>query len=292
MNTPLTSPRSTIPKHTSRPVSPSVDPPTPSISSTLSSPSDSRPRRRHSDRIKSPSDSSSSSSSEDDATRQRKRASKKAPNSAPAGGSTQTSRPFPADTYALPAALPSSADGPRAPAVPRRMKTVSESSVREDSPFSTRMRTAMVPPSAYGNIGFSRPPPAGHWRRSSRDFSGHSADEPMTSPEDSTAKLFSRSLSSSSISFSSPPRNRTGRDSPSSPSVDNTSYHNAKSPPTDLETDNSLTDIRTEEPEDFDLDSMGVADDSMLLVPADTERLAKLTVSLTYVLLCVCLDGD
>ncbi|WWC59592.1 uncharacterized protein I303_102149 [Kwoniella dejecticola CBS 10117] len=211
-------------------------------------------RRRHSDRIKSPSDSSSSSSGDEDNARPR--------------GQRQTSAPprtFPSNPNAAPA--------PPKGWQPIRKKTLSDPNRSDgsvNSPLSSRVRGA--PPSAYG--GFARPSPASRRRRGSSGAPEQYEDD-RKSPEPSNIP---RSLSSASIAMTSPPAWQTRYDSrPTSPSstadeVDNTSFHSrAKSPGTegDDEADHAEMDTfvpagQHEEEEDvheeldeIDLDIMG-----------------------------------
>ncbi|WWC68057.1 uncharacterized protein I206_101976 [Kwoniella pini CBS 10737] len=173
-------------------------------------------RRRHSDRIKSPSDSSSSSSGDEADVRPR--------------GHRQTSAP--------PRTFPSSSNAAPAPPngwQPIRKKTLSDPNRSDgsvNSPLSSRVRAA--PPSAYG--GFARPSPASRRRRGSSGGPDQ-YDDDRKSPEPNNMP---RSVSSASMATTSPPAWQARYDSrPTSPSsqadeVDNTSFHSrAKSPGTE-----------------------------------------------------------
>jgi hypothetical protein len=83
-------------------------------------------------------------------------------------------------------------------------------------------------------MGFAKPMSMNHRRRISRDASGQSADD-MGHQEVLVAARFKRSQSVSSI-----PRHER----PDSPSVDNSSFL-LKSPPGQLEPDDSLEDIHS-----------------------------------------------
>ena len=108
----------------------------------MTPPTMSKPNRRHSDRVRSPSDSSSSDS--DDQTRVRQ---------------TSMSKPFP---------LGSVHEGSNIPRpVAQRVKKLSDPS-RLDSPLAVRKRGNQQPPSSYSPFGaFSRPSPANRRRRGS-----------------------------------------------------------------------------------------------------------------------------
>ncbi|OCF33867.1 hypothetical protein I316_04579 [Kwoniella heveanensis BCC8398] len=190
-----------------------------------------RRRRRHSDRIKSPSDtSSSSSSSEEEDHPPRNERQRSAP--------PQTGKAFPASTAAAPP--------PPAGWLPIRKKTLSDPSRPDlslNSPLSARTRGG--PPSAFG--GFARPSPASRRRRgSSGAHQNQTFDDDRNSPEyTGRPSIGGRSTSSASNhqSLSSPPPWQTRYDSrPTSPSsqdeVDNTSFHaRAKSPGTEGDDD-------------------------------------------------------
>ncbi|WWD07540.1 hypothetical protein V865_005641 [Kwoniella europaea PYCC6329] len=177
----------------------------------------SRHRRRHSDRIKSPSDSSSSSSSgEEDNTRPRSQRQTSAP--------PQSARAFPSNSNAAPA--------PPSGWQPIRKKTLSDPS-RSDaslsSPLSSRIRGA--PPSAYG--GFARPSPASRRRRGSSGAAGQSfeEDKDRQSPEPS---FVPRSTSSASFTSRTSWQSRPTSPSSQMDEVDNTAFHaRAKSPATE-----------------------------------------------------------
>ncbi|KAL7419332.1 hypothetical protein Q5752_006170 [Cryptotrichosporon argae] len=197
-----------------QPARPSSPTPPPPLTSSTSAPSSAFPapaplvhRRRHSDRVRSPSDNSSSSDDDDRASRQQ---------SAP-----PASIPFPgagsASGYAPP---PTSYAAPR-PAG-RRTKTLSDPARSEAAP------ARRVPPSAYGAVGgFARPSPASRRRR------GSNASD-LASPDTAT---FDRSLSTGSVPPAAGYASRP--ESPFSPAdaVDFTSFHRAKSPGTESEVD-------------------------------------------------------
>lgn len=163
-----------------------------------------RASRRHSDRIRDPSDSSSS---DDEIARPR-----------------QASAP-PQETGRSLTAFPSSGSGNIAPRpYSRRAKTLSDPSKRE-SPLSGKVRGAQ-PPSAFTSSGaFARPSPASRRRR------GSAGGQSATSEHDDGSQSFGRNVSSSSLNDMA-----WGRDSraasPISPNhgIDSTSFHRAKSP--------------------------------------------------------------
>lgn len=181
--------------------------------------------RRISDRIRSPSDSSSSDDNNDCSSRGKHEKLNQSTTSIP--------RAFPGSNYALPSATK---DRPK----PVRTKSTSDASARDDSPFSARARVA----DKYNNIGsaaFARPNPPNSWRRLSRELSRGPDDLPK-SPESARSGPSRSASIASSIAASSPPPNSANPKSPSSPALDNTSYvagflmsptHNAQDRATD-----------------------------------------------------------
>jgi len=256
------------------------------VLSTPSSKASRRHSRRVSDRIKSPSDSSDTSDEDlqtsmdtnnndaafqraqsEDIHLQRKVSASMMMSSTSSNGTSGTRRPFPGGSTGY--ALPATADIPN---IPRRTKTLSESSLRrsEDGPLSARMRTEQASPK-YGGIGFSKPMSMHHRRRISRDISGHSADDMSSTPDVSAAAKFTRSVSTSSV-----PSSRGRSESPASPMVDSTSFHAGfKSPPVDLDLadDSYLGTAPTEEPDPFDLNG-----DRLLPPELRPPRISKLSV--------------
>ncbi|WVQ83168.1 hypothetical protein IAT38_005306 [Cryptococcus sp. DSM 104549] len=212
--------------------SPEAAPPTAFRAPETSTPQDSRRRRRHSDRIRSPSDSSSSSSGEEAPLPSDRR---------PAPPNSATAPSFPRNAAAAPP--------PPGGWQPIRKKTLSDpnrsdSGVGVDSPLAARTRGRAGPPSAFG---FARPSPATRRRRGSS--ATRQEDDPK-SPDlyggagagaGGRRPSVSRSFSQTSITASSPQPWQTRFDSsrPASPmspldQVDNTSFHErAKSPETD-----------------------------------------------------------
>ncbi|WVR04714.1 hypothetical protein IAU60_001725 [Kwoniella sp. DSM 27419] len=179
-------------------------------------------RRRHSDRVRSPSDSSGSSSSEDeDDVSKRSDRQRSAP---PQGGK------------AFPATGIGSAPPPPGGWLPIRKKTISESNSSDtslSSPLTLRARGP--PPSAFG--GFARPSPASRRRRGSSGAytpSGGS-ERDRDSPEPSSGRPYTNRSTSSASNASTPGWQRRYDSRPTSPmspdEIDNTSYHErAKSP--------------------------------------------------------------
>ncbi|WWC86793.1 uncharacterized protein L201_001672 [Kwoniella dendrophila CBS 6074] len=238
-------------------------------------------RRRHSDRIKSPSDSSSNSSGEEEDSRPRSYRQTSAP-------PPQSAKNFPGN----PGAAPSVPTG----WLPIRKKTLSDPDRSDgslNSPLSSRIRGA--PPSAYG--GFARPSPASRRRRGSSGAAGQSFEDERKSPEPSSIP---RSTSSASNSITSPPAWQTRFDSrPTSPSsqadeVDNTSFHaRAKSPGTEDDDDPDHAEMDTfipagqhedddvhDEVDAIDMDIMG---QGMLGMGSDTlnPRLSRISTEST-----------
>ncbi|ORY24001.1 hypothetical protein BCR39DRAFT_548111 [Naematelia encephala] len=193
--------------------------------------------RRHSDRIRSPSDSSGSSS-ENENEDQTKRFERQA--SAP-----PQSQPFPSSGVAV--------LGTR-PLPPKRSKTLSDPS-RHDSPLGLRVRGSAVAPTSFGGMmGFARPSPASRRRRGSASARSANGDEEATSPGFDPDRSFARSVSSGSVALTSPPWTRRV-DSPVSPDspIDNTSFHaRAKSPEADEEGSVGLAERALSESGEFE----------------------------------------
>jgi len=168
-----------------------------------------RNRRRHSDRVMSPSDSSDSSS-EDGQERHRFDRQVSAP--------VETTRKFP--TSAAASTFPIENNQIQ----DKRMRTLSDSS-RYDSPLAAKTR-GITPPSAFGGIGmgFARPSPARRKRLSSSEsFIDRTGSR---SPEYSAAS-FGRSGSVAGIHAVLASPGSDPRSLPSSPisPVDTTSFH-------------------------------------------------------------------
>lgn len=171
-----------------------------------------RTRRRVSDRVRSPSDSSGTSSDEDDSAVYSRL-------------SRQTSEPVDG-RKAFPAA--STAIAPAGgTAYPTRKKTLSDPS-RFDSPLAMRVsRGGTAPPSSFG--GFARPAPASRRRRGSQSDTEDRTPEPM--PSRTGRKSTSQNANVSVTSPTWSVRGQSVPTSPISPGVDSTSFHfRAKSP--------------------------------------------------------------
>jgi hypothetical protein len=174
---------------------------------------DGRPRqtsRRHSDRIRAPSDSSSSSEEDENATQRLNHSSDQA-----------KSTSFP---------ISGTAGQPPPRLFPRRTKTLSDPSKRE-SPLAARVRGAQ-PPSAFNGLGgFARPSPASRRRRGSSGTQSANGDESY----DTSDRSFPRSVSQTSVTAPMWLSREERGSSPLSPSfgVDSTSFHRAKSPKAD-----------------------------------------------------------
>lgn len=150
-----------------------------------------RPSRRHSDRVRSPSDSSSSDSDDQQRVMQ-----------------TSVTKPFP---------LGSSRETTNIPRpVAQRVKKLSDPSKLE-SPLAIRRRGAQQPPSAYSPFGaFSRPSPANRRRRGSAESSpGLDMTGDADSRPPSQARV--RKISQPSMRSSSPLWSGSQPSNPSSP---------------------------------------------------------------------------
>ena len=231
-------------------------------------------RKRHSDRIRSPSDSSSSSSEDDIGEAVRRRQERHS--SEPDNG-----KPFPA--------MPdeNSSFGNR-PLPPRRKKTLSDSS-RNDSPLAMRVqRNSTAPPSAFGS--FARPSPASRRRRES---SGAYASDQDESYREHSSGRFGRSVSqhSATSGMKSPTwsnRSDSVPPSPISPRVDQTSFHARAKSPEDLGEEEAraaedAVEDRGEESVhggDRDLDELDdVVGQAMLGTEALNPRLSRISAS-------------
>ncbi|RXK40938.1 hypothetical protein M231_01786 [Tremella mesenterica] len=183
----------------------------PSSFSDQSTPQARKPgRRRYSDRIRSPSDSSSSSSDNEDVTQRFE------------GQSAPTAR------HAFPQSATQASFAPR-PVPPKRTKTLSDPS-RFDSPLTARVRGAAQPPSAFG---FARPSPISRRRRGSAGATGSATNEEGV--DVAIGKPFTRTTSSMSITTASPAMSARDKSLPTSPisptGLDHTSFHlGGKSP--------------------------------------------------------------
>lgn len=232
----LSSHQSTLTRHSSIPKVPRPRPASPTgMAHSASLPPSSfreyqttptKTKRRHSDRIRSPSDSSSTSSdSEHDVQRTERinRQSSVPPESSP--------RAFPSS--------PSVANvGIRAlPAM--RTKTLSDPS-RRDSPLAARMRAnGSKPPSSFGVYGetFARPSPASRRRRGSNASSAGSVGDDGRNPT-FAPRAFGRSSSSTSISATSPTYGRFGKSpSPEAQLVSSGSFYDRAKSPEEAEED-------------------------------------------------------
>ena len=137
---------------------------------------------------------------------------------------------------------------------------------RLDSPLAIRAaRSGAGPPSAFGNSStFARPSPASRRRRgSSGPYT--SADED-NGPESGQPR-FQRSTSSQSVRPSSPASSAFGSQpmSPTSPGVDNTSFHTrAKSPEdtADEDLDHAEVQVEVEHADDEDEEGMQELDET------------------------------
>nr|ODN93679.1 hypothetical protein L204_04863 [Cryptococcus depauperatus CBS 7855] len=231
---------------------PTPDTATPSTAQSHSTPQQNqRHHRRHSDRVRSPSDSSSTSSSDEDDTRQRRQVS--APPITSAFPSSSSTQPSPSiGGFALPV----------------RKKTLSDPNHSDgsvDSPAPVRMvRNRANPPSAFTG-GFARPSPAGRRRRGSASAQG---EGDLNSPD--LRNLIKRSFSSSSERVQSPqpygrPVSRQSRPSTRPPTplspvdlLDKTSFHeSAKSPIINSEREDDHLDSEAM----FDLDRVEEGED-------------------------------
>ena len=150
-----------------------------------------KPNRRHSDRVRSPSDSSSSDS--DDQTRVRQ---------------TSMAKPFPLGSAHERSNIPRP--------VAQRVKKLSDSS-RLDSPLAVRRRGSQQPPSSYSPFGaFSRPSPANRRRRGSAESNpGPETTADLDSRPPSQARV--RKISQPSMRSSSPLWSGSQPSNPSSP---------------------------------------------------------------------------
>ncbi|KAK4684860.1 hypothetical protein P7C73_g5304, partial [Tremellales sp. Uapishka_1] len=236
-----------------------------------------RHSRRNSDRIRSPSDSSSSSS-EDAEIPYRHRMERHT--SAPA-----QSQPFP------------SSGAPPVPGIrplpPKRTKTLSDPS-RLDSPLAVRNRHN--PPSAFSSSGgFARPSPASKRRRGSRGSATGAPDDSYDrakSPEiintSGGTRTLSRTVSASSVTMEYAP---TWEDnSPKSPvsqedGLDSTSFHErAKSPETEGDVEETPeSEVGDEEFLDEEDDQADIVGEGRLGAGADSlnPRLSRISTDST-----------
>lgn len=229
-------------------------------------------RRRHSDRIRSPSDSSSSGSDDESLEAL-----------LPPRSERQASAPadtliFPSTASHTPATRPTIAD--------RRKKTLSDSKL--ESPLTARVRGG-GPPSAfgYGGAGFARPSPASRRRRGSTSSNvsngGEDAKSPEFLPSDIKRSASSMSVHSAGINATSPPWERGAfGSSPSSPisptaALDSSSFFaRSKSPDVLSETEAVEGEVLGNEGDsEGDGDVMGEGLGADMLNP----RLSKISVS-------------
>lgn len=155
-----------------------------------------RATRRHSDRVRSPSDSSGSESDTGAQTRVRK---------------TSGSQPFPGGSSLIPSNLPRPVGLPHS--------TLSDLSMSHDSPRGPRKRGTNQPPSAYSPFGaFARPSPASRRRRGSTESAPASdimGDESTNPRPPSQTRI--RKISQPSMRASSPLWSGSQPSNPGSP---------------------------------------------------------------------------
>jgi hypothetical protein len=267
-----------IPKpQPNRSISPSPDTGQTSLPPTsFRSPDQSTPRqhssshRRHSDRIRSPSDSSSSDEE----------------GQAPHRLERQTSAP------PIPVPFPNTGTSKNAqnrPLPPRRTKTLSDPS-RLDSPLAMRIRGGVNPPSAFANGSFARPSPASRRRRGS---AGASPEDDIRSPE-LEPRAIQRSTSTLSMGRSAKsPTWESDPKSPTSPTgLDHTSFHDrAKSPETDGEEEEPQGSIGSsygDEPSGVDeIEELEDVVDREFTGKDMVSRLSRISVSHARTIMCL-----
>ena len=246
-------------------------------------------RRRNSDRIRSPSDSSSTSSDDDRPLGNLR--------SIPPRASFERQISAPPASKSFPQSMNSAAPILR-PSMPRRPKTLSDPHM--DSPLAARMasRNAAGPPSAFGNFGsFARPSPASRRRRGSSSQYGSDAEI-----DEESYRPIRRSMSSKSIALKSgsepwPKDDLQQVTSPTSPDGidDSPFFHREKSPESVAGSEHAAVEVTMEDDGAGDVVEMTEDEieetedrlgDGLLGNAAMNPRLSRLSVSTKHLGLC------
>ena len=239
-------------------------------------------RRRNSDRIRSPSDSSSISSEDEQGLGNL--------GAMPIRQPLDRQTSAPPSSKSFPAGLHTAGSSVPRPPMPRRPKTLSDPHL--DSPLAARMasRNAAGPPSAFGSFGsFTRPSPASRRRRGSQSAYGSESEDGDDNYRPIPRSMSARSVSQNSTTSSTWPKG--GSLQPTSPvapdGVDSSPFHHrTKSPESVAGIDHEVVDISLQnedgeqveiQEEDFEEteDTLGDTLEGVAMDP----RLSRLSVS-------------